>query len=110
VVQWLEIMHGSPQAAVFRSALPVLGVDGSLAETGRDLTARGEVMAKTGTTIDSTGLKAQVLAGYLRSVSGRDLAFALFVNDAGPVSSITDVAEVFEDQAVITDLIRSWSP
>jgi len=27
------------------------------------------------------GLKAQVLAGYLRSVSGRDLAFALFVNE-----------------------------
>ncbi|NQV11251.1 MAG: D-alanyl-D-alanine carboxypeptidase [Cyanobacteria bacterium] len=110
VVQWLEIMHRSPEAAVFRAALPVLGVDGSLAETGRDLAARGEVMAKTGTTIDATGLKAQVLAGYLRSPSGRDLAFALFVNDAGPVSAITEVAEVFEDQAVITDLIRSWSP
>ncbi|MCT0248748.1 D-alanyl-D-alanine carboxypeptidase [Synechococcus sp. CS-205] len=103
-------MQRSPQAAVFRAALPVLGVDGSLAETGRNLAARGEVMAKTGTTIDSTGLRAQVLAGYLRSRSGRDLAFALFVNDAGPVSAISDVAEVFEDQAVITDLIRSWSP
>ncbi|MBC1260443.1 D-alanyl-D-alanine carboxypeptidase/D-alanyl-D-alanine-endopeptidase [Synechococcus sp. BSF8S] len=110
VVQWLGIMQRSPQAAVFRAALPVLGVDGSLAETGRDLAARGKVMAKTGTTIDSSGLRAQVLAGYLRSRSGRDLAFALFVNDAGPVSAITDVAEVFEDQAVITDLIRSWSP
>jgi D-alanyl-D-alanine carboxypeptidase/D-alanyl-D-alanine-endopeptidase (penicillin-binding protein 4) len=104
-VQWLTVMNSGPNARAFRAALPVLGVDGSLAETGRDLPARGHVFAKTGTTVEAGALKAQVLAGYIDTKSGRHFAFALYVNDAGPLEKIEDVAGVFDDEAAIVNAI-----
>jgi D-alanyl-D-alanine carboxypeptidase len=47
----------------YRAALPVLGVDGSLAGSGLLLPAKGHVFAKTRTTVSDGALKAQVLAG-----------------------------------------------
>jgi D-alanyl-D-alanine carboxypeptidase len=70
-----------------------------------DLPARGHVYAKTGTTIEQGALKAQNLAGYIDARSGRQLAFALFLNDAGPIQSIGDVTDVFEDEAAIANAI-----
>jgi D-alanyl-D-alanine carboxypeptidase/D-alanyl-D-alanine-endopeptidase (penicillin-binding protein 4) len=98
-------MAASDVAAYYRAALPRLGVDGSLAHTGVDMPARGHVYAKTGTTIDQSGLKAQNLAGYIDARGGRQLAFALFLNDAGPIQSISDVTGVFEDEAAIANAI-----
>ena len=83
----------------------MLGVDGSLAGSGLNLPGRGHVYAKTGTTLADGELKAQNLAGYIDAKSDRRLAFALFVNDAGPIERIEDVTEVFEDQAAITNVI-----
>jgi D-alanyl-D-alanine carboxypeptidase/D-alanyl-D-alanine-endopeptidase (penicillin-binding protein 4) len=105
VVRLLTAMARSDVAAPFRTALPILGVDGSLAESGRTLPARGHVFAKTGTTIADGALKAQNLAGYIDAKSGRRLAFALFLNDAGPIRQISDVSAVFEDEARITNAI-----
>ncbi|MBV9357467.1 MAG: D-alanyl-D-alanine carboxypeptidase/D-alanyl-D-alanine-endopeptidase [Chloroflexi bacterium] len=62
-VQLLTQMSRSGVAQDFKRALPILGVDGSLAHSGTDLPARGHVFAKTGTTISDGELKAQVLAG-----------------------------------------------
>ena len=104
-VRLLTEMDRSPVARDYRAALPVLGVDGSLAHSGTDLPARGHVFAKTGTTIADGALKAQNLAGYIDARSGRQLAFAVYVNDAGPIRSIDDVSEVFEDEAAITNVI-----
>lgn len=104
-VALLAAMNRGPNAVPFRNALPILGVDGSLAETGRRLPAKGHVFAKTGTTIDKTGLKAQVLAGYIDARSGKRLAFALYVNNAGPIRSIEDVTGVFDDEAAIANAI-----
>jgi PBP4 family serine-type D-alanyl-D-alanine carboxypeptidase len=104
-VQMLTAMRNGPNAAPYTAALPILGVDGSLAETGRSLPARGHVAAKTGTTLEAGTLKAQVLAGYIDARSGRRLAFALYVNDAGPVKQIEDVAKVLEDEARIVNAI-----
>jgi D-alanyl-D-alanine carboxypeptidase len=104
-VKLLTAMSRGGNAAAFRSALPVLGVDGSLAGTGRSLPARGHVFAKTGTTIDDSGLKAQVLAGYIDAKNGRRLAFALYANDVGKITSIEDVAKVFDDEAEIVNAI-----
>jgi D-alanyl-D-alanine carboxypeptidase/D-alanyl-D-alanine-endopeptidase (penicillin-binding protein 4) len=104
-VRLLTEMARSGVAEVYRAALPVLGVDGSLAHSGVDLPARGHVFAKTGTTIAEGALKAQNLAGYIDARSGRRLAFALYVNDAGPIRSISDVAEVFEDEAAIVNVL-----
>jgi D-alanyl-D-alanine carboxypeptidase/D-alanyl-D-alanine-endopeptidase (penicillin-binding protein 4) len=104
-VQMLASMANTGVAAFYRAALPVLGVDGSLATTGSDLPARGHVFAKTGTTVADGALKAQNLAGYIDAISGRQLAFALYVNDAGPIQSISDITEVFDDEAAITNAI-----
>ena len=105
VVQLLAAMRKGANGAIFHDALPILGVDGSLAETGRDLPAKGHVFAKTGTTLDKTGLKAQVIDGYIQAKSGRKLEFALFVNDAGPIKQISDVGDVFTDEGAITNAI-----
>jgi D-alanyl-D-alanine carboxypeptidase/D-alanyl-D-alanine-endopeptidase (penicillin-binding protein 4) len=104
-VRMLTAMASTPQAAPYQHALPVLGVDGSLAHTGADLPARGHVFAKTGTTVMDGQLKAQNLAGYIEARSGRRLSFALYVNDAGPIRAIEDVTEVFDDEAAITNAI-----
>jgi PBP4 family serine-type D-alanyl-D-alanine carboxypeptidase len=104
-VRLLMEMGQTNVAQLYRDALPVLGVDGSLASTGVNLPARGHVYAKTGTTIADGMLKAQNLAGYVEARSGRRLAFAVFLNDAGPIASISDVTEVFDDEAAITNAI-----
>lgn len=104
-VKLLTQMSKGKNYAPYRASLPILGVDGSLAGTGGSLPAKGHVFAKTGTTIDGGGLKAQVLAGYIHAKSGRDLAFALYVNDVGPIKSIADVADVFTDEGAIANVI-----
>jgi D-alanyl-D-alanine carboxypeptidase/D-alanyl-D-alanine-endopeptidase (penicillin-binding protein 4) len=110
LVQMLTAMSKTPVAADYRSSLPVLGVDGSLATTGADLPGAGHVFAKTGTTVEPGAdgvpqLKAQNLAGYIETKSGRTVAYALMVNDAGPlVNFAEDIGGVFTDEAVIS----SW--
>jgi D-alanyl-D-alanine carboxypeptidase/D-alanyl-D-alanine-endopeptidase (penicillin-binding protein 4) len=104
-VQLLEKMAQSNVAAVYESSLPILGVDGSLAGSGVDLPGRGHVFAKTGTTISDGAIKAQNFAGYIDARSGRRLAFALFLNDGGPIQSIADLTDVIEDEARIVSAI-----
>jgi D-alanyl-D-alanine carboxypeptidase/D-alanyl-D-alanine-endopeptidase (penicillin-binding protein 4) len=77
--------------SVFLNALPILGVDGTLAEAvPTSSPARGRVRAKTGTYVihnpytDSLLLTSKALAGYLEAKSGRKLAFAIFVNNVPP--------------------------
>lgn len=81
------------------------GVDGSLAGSGLTLPAKRHVFAKTGTTISDGELKAQVLAGYIDAKSGKQLAYALYVNNVSTLKSIADVTDVFEDKAEISNII-----
>jgi D-alanyl-D-alanine carboxypeptidase len=113
LVQMLRAMTQTPVADEYLAALPVMGVDGSLATAGTTLPGKGHVFAKPGTTIspDANGvlqLKAQNLAGYITTKSGRTMAYAVMVNDAGPVDPAhidSDVGEVFEDEATISSII-----
>jgi D-alanyl-D-alanine carboxypeptidase/D-alanyl-D-alanine-endopeptidase (penicillin-binding protein 4) len=113
IVDLLIGMHGTDVADVYLHALPIMGVDGSLATVGRDLSGKGHIFAKTGTTIspdedddDTLLLKAQNLAGYIETKSGRLVAYALMVNNAGPVVDIeADVSGVITDEAEISNLI-----
>ncbi|MBJ8337708.1 D-alanyl-D-alanine carboxypeptidase [Antrihabitans sp. YC3-6] len=112
LVQLLDKMADSPVSSTFRAALPVLGENGSLATSGTTLPGKGHVSAKPGTTImagedgKTLELKAQNLAGYIETKSGRTLAYALMLNDAGPVTDIAaDVGAVFEDEARISSII-----
>jgi D-alanyl-D-alanine carboxypeptidase/D-alanyl-D-alanine-endopeptidase (penicillin-binding protein 4) len=87
-VKLLEAMSKRPDYAVYRDALPVLGVDGTLAEAvPADSPARGKVQAKTGTLFwsdllnDRSLLRSKALAGTVTTASGRTLFVAMFVND-----------------------------
>lgn len=104
-VQLLTLMNRQKTFPSYFDSLPILGVDGSLAEIGTDSPARGKVFAKTGTFLDRSGIRAQVVAGYIDALSGRRLAFALYVNDAGQIANISDVIGVIQDEGQIATII-----
>jgi D-alanyl-D-alanine carboxypeptidase/D-alanyl-D-alanine-endopeptidase (penicillin-binding protein 4) len=87
-VQLLRAMAKRSDFAAYEGALPVLGVDGTLADAiAADSPARGKVRAKTGTYGDADLLngrmllRSKALAGYLTTAGGRTLVFAVFLND-----------------------------
>jgi serine-type D-Ala-D-Ala carboxypeptidase/endopeptidase (penicillin-binding protein 4) len=68
--------------------LPIIGVDGTLATIlPKTSPAYGKVFAKTGTLYwadlanDRTYLTSKALAGVMTTKSGRELIFAVYVND-----------------------------
>ena len=88
-VQLLRYMSKRPDFAVYHQALPRLGVDGTLAKNiPHESPARDKVQAKTGTLYSEnvmngrTFMASKALAGYMTTATGRQLAFALFVNNA----------------------------
>jgi len=73
--------------SVYHDALPVLGVDGTLAAAvSAESPVRGKVRAKTGTLVwgdllnERPLLQSKALAGYAETTSGRKVVFAVFVN------------------------------
>jgi D-alanyl-D-alanine carboxypeptidase/D-alanyl-D-alanine-endopeptidase (penicillin-binding protein 4) len=88
VVQLLQVLAKRPDYPVFRAALPVLGVDGTLADmVPPGSPVRGKARGKTGTYyIPPRGgwpgqLRVKALAGTMTTASGRTLLFAFYVND-----------------------------
>jgi len=87
-VQLLQAMRKRPCFHSYYDALPILGVDGTLATAVKpDSPARGQVRAKTGTYTVANTLNSQfvltskALAGYLTTASGKKLVFCFFVNN-----------------------------
>jgi D-alanyl-D-alanine carboxypeptidase/D-alanyl-D-alanine-endopeptidase (penicillin-binding protein 4) len=87
-VKLLQSLAKRPDYPVFRDALPILGVDGTLHDAvPSDSPVRGKVHAKTGTLMwhdvmnDRLILRSKALAGTLTTASGRELFVAMFVND-----------------------------
>ena len=87
-VKMLAEMSKRPTYNTYRAALPILGVDGSLAGSGLTLPAKGHVFAKTGTTISDGNLKAQVLAGYI-DVEGNSPTHCMSTTLARSKASLT---------------------
>ena len=87
MTRFLELISQKPWAAAFRSALPVLGRDGTLALIQVNAPGAGKVSAKTGTfsSYDPLNRRQIVhgkgLAGYFTTKSGREIAFAIYVNN-----------------------------
>ncbi len=88
-VQLLQLLRQREDWPKFEAALPILGVDGTLADAvPKDSPARGKVKGKTGTYTDAnlllgrSHLRAKSLAGVMTTAKGRELIFAIFVNDA----------------------------
>jgi D-alanyl-D-alanine carboxypeptidase/D-alanyl-D-alanine-endopeptidase (penicillin-binding protein 4) len=99
-VQLLEGMSKRPDYAVYRDALPLLGVDGTLADSvTADSPARGKVRAKSGTLYyfdllnDRPLLRSKALAGTMTTASGRTLFLAMFVNDVPLPRGVTPTRE-----------------
>jgi D-alanyl-D-alanine carboxypeptidase len=118
VTQMLLELIAKPAFPSLFAALPILGVDGSLGfvthfQSDPTLTdAVGKVNAKTGTFVQGTPsgvvLKAQALAGYVKTKSGRRLAFALVVNDVPithPDNLLDTVIQVFQDEGSIAAML-----
>jgi D-alanyl-D-alanine carboxypeptidase/D-alanyl-D-alanine-endopeptidase (penicillin-binding protein 4) len=79
----LQRMHDPAAASPFVVALPIAGIDGSLASRMRDTPAAGNVRAKTGTMSN-----IRSLAGYVVTRDGERLAFVAMVNNfEGPGAS-----------------------
>jgi D-alanyl-D-alanine carboxypeptidase/D-alanyl-D-alanine-endopeptidase (penicillin-binding protein 4) len=87
-VTLLQAMRKRPEYKAWHAGFPVLGVDGTLTDVvGSDSPAKSEVQAKTGTLtwLDAmngrTLLRSKALAGTLTTKHGKDLVFAMYVND-----------------------------
>jgi len=76
LVRVLTYLAATPQAARLRDALPLAGVDGSLAARLRGTAAQNNMRAKTGSMA-----YVQCLAGYVTSAAGERLVFAIMLNN-----------------------------
>ena len=77
-VQLLTFMSKHRYAEVFRTALPIAGVDGTLRNRMRGTVAENNVRAKTGSLSSAASL-----GGYVTTAAGEKLAFAIIVNNYG---------------------------
>ncbi|MGH8531286.1 MAG: D-alanyl-D-alanine carboxypeptidase [Gammaproteobacteria bacterium] len=107
---FLRALAEQSYGAVFRRGLPVLGVDGTLAQTQVGSPAAGHVQAKTGsragvTPADQVLITALTLAGYAEAKSGRPLVFAIMVRDV-PVPSPQEIITVDADLGALAAAIQ----
>lgn len=108
LAQILTYWQHTRDAGIFRTSLPVLGVDGTLADSCRRCPSRGKVFAKTGTVAggdalnDRLAVGAETAAGYLETRRGHFDVFFAGVNGAstpnarikGVLATGNDVADV----------------
>jgi D-alanyl-D-alanine carboxypeptidase/D-alanyl-D-alanine-endopeptidase (penicillin-binding protein 4) len=99
-VALLQAMRKRDDWPTYRAALPVLGVDGTLADVvSADSPAKGKVMAKTGTLVygdlmnDRPLLRSKALGGVMTTAGGRELTFAIFLNDVPLPRGVTSSRE-----------------
>jgi D-alanyl-D-alanine carboxypeptidase/D-alanyl-D-alanine-endopeptidase (penicillin-binding protein 4) len=99
-VQLLRAMRKRPEYEAWHAGFPVLGVDGTLADAvDAKSAAKGQVQAKTGTLswLDAmngrTLLRSKALAGTLLTRHGKELVFAVFVNDVPLPAGVSTTRE-----------------
>jgi serine-type D-Ala-D-Ala carboxypeptidase/endopeptidase (penicillin-binding protein 4) len=98
-VQLLTYMSRHRFAGVFRDALPIAGVDGTLSKRMKGTPAMNNARAKTGT-IETVA----TLSGYVTSAAGERLAFSVLLNNY-PESS--NARRIFTDD--LTVLLASFA-
>lgn len=76
IVRVLDVMRKSPNFPTWYDALPIAGVDGTIADRMKGTPAEKNVHAKTGT-VD----KARSLSGYVTTANGRMLLFSFLCNN-----------------------------
>lgn len=75
-VQLLTYMSRQKYATVWRDALPIAGVDGTLRNRMKGTPAENNLRAKTGSLSSASSL-----SGYVTSASGENLVFSIMVNN-----------------------------
>lgn len=76
IVKVLDAMRRAPWFAVYRDALPIAGVDGTIGSRMKGTAAQGNARAKTGT-VD----KARSLSGYVTTADGHLVMFSMLANN-----------------------------
>jgi D-alanyl-D-alanine carboxypeptidase/D-alanyl-D-alanine-endopeptidase (penicillin-binding protein 4) len=109
MTRFLRGVAGRPYGRALRSGLPLLGVDGTLADLGRGTPAAGRIQAKTGTRLGGTDagqllLTGNTHVGYVTARSGRQLVFADMVGDV-PLPSPARLHDVDADLTAIETAI-----
>lgn len=100
MVSFLTFMSTQKDFRYYHDALPILGRDGTLADSQRDSPAAGKLHAKTGTHVTGDLLNEQYvvngkgLAGYLETKNGKQLIVAIFVNHVPAGADIRTVLRV----------------
>jgi serine-type D-Ala-D-Ala carboxypeptidase/endopeptidase (penicillin-binding protein 4) len=88
-IQLLTFMSRHPHAGVFRDALPIAGVDGTLRNRLKNTAAENNLRAKTGSLSSAASL-----GGYVTTAAGERLVFSIMVNnyprDVEPRTSCID--------------------
>jgi D-alanyl-D-alanine carboxypeptidase/D-alanyl-D-alanine-endopeptidase (penicillin-binding protein 4) len=94
-VKFLSHIRQQPYFPQYRSALPIMGKDGSLAGVQVNSPAAGHVHAKTGTGFTMTPSPAvhKALAGYVTPRDGRPVVFAQFMTMPATPDNAMGVAE-----------------
>lgn len=90
-LQLLTYMHRHRYASVFRDALPIAGVDGTLRNRFKRTPAENNLRAKTGSLSSAASL-----SGYMTTLAGEKLVFSIMVNN---------FAEGVEPRAICIDPI-----
>jgi D-alanyl-D-alanine carboxypeptidase/D-alanyl-D-alanine-endopeptidase (penicillin-binding protein 4) len=88
-LQLLTYMRKHRYGNVFRDALPIAGVDGTLRNRMKGTAAENNLRAKTGTLSSASSL-----SGFVTTIAGEELVFSIMVNnypsDSSPVSACID--------------------
>lgn len=98
LVRLLAYMDTQPAAAAYKAALPIAGVDGTLATRFRALRDSRRLIAKTGTL---SGVVS--LSGYVETVAKERLAFSLLIN--GGVGSVAPLRQVQDE---VLTAVAAW--
>jgi D-alanyl-D-alanine carboxypeptidase/D-alanyl-D-alanine-endopeptidase (penicillin-binding protein 4) len=111
-VALLRYMSTRPDFSAYERALPVLGVDGTLADdVPAQSPARGKVRAKTGTLFwenlmnDHFLVTSKALAGYLTAKSGRELVFS-FVVSGVQIEKPTETKTIAKALARLCEIVQ----
>lgn len=106
-VKLLKYMSTHKDFEAYYIALPIMGVDGTLATAAsKESPIVGKVRAKTGTTGTYNGIRGKLflvakgLAGYMESSKGRKLIFAIYINNL----NINDIEELMKVGNVLGDI------
>jgi serine-type D-Ala-D-Ala carboxypeptidase/endopeptidase (penicillin-binding protein 4) len=112
IATFLRNVLRAPYASAFRAALPIVGVDGSLATLGKGTPSVGRIQAKPGNRVAFTSPTSGIagasdLVGYIDAKSGRTLVFANLINNI-PLTSpaFSQLFSIFDDQQLINGAIQ----